>query len=283
MNKSQFRTMMLVLCLAALCAVIAGCQEEAASPKAKEVKATAEKAPAVAEKPAAIVKPAAEAKPAPAKAPEKPAPAPAPKPAEKPAAAVAGPTLGPFNLVKKWAEEQGFVANWLIVGPFPNPGEQPDNTGFGTDYLKNYGGEAAFTPTNGMEIKKADGSAVKWLPYNATGTDIIFFDIPHLKLEPQQEDILCYAACWLDADADKEVEVRVGSDDGYKLWINHQLISEQHVYRAMEIDQETHKVKLNKGKNLLLIKVDQDWGDFQFMLRVVDAEGKEVPGIKVWN
>ena len=85
MNKSQFRTMMLVLCIAALCAVIAGCQEEAASPKAKEVKAT----PA-AEKPAAAVKPAAEAKPA-------PAPAPAPKPVEKPAAAIAGPTLGPFN------------------------------------------------------------------------------------------------------------------------------------------------------------------------------------------
>jgi len=78
--------MMLVLCLAALCAVIAGCQEKAASPKAKEVKATAEKAP-----------------------PPKPPPPPPPPP--KPAAAVAGPTLGPFNLAKNWAEEQGFVVN----------------------------------------------------------------------------------------------------------------------------------------------------------------------------
>jgi hypothetical protein len=261
MNKSQFRTMMLVLCLAALCAVIAGCQEEAASPKAKEVKATAEK-------PATAVKPAAEAKPA---------------PAPKPAAAVAGPTLGPFNLAKNWAEEQGFVANWLICGTFPNPGDRPDNTGFGTDYLKNYGGEAAFVPTNGMEIKQDNGAAVKWLPYNTTGTDIIFGDVAHLKIESNQEKILVYCACWLDADADKEVEVRVGSDDGYKLWINHQLISEQHVYRAMEMDQETHKVKLNKGKNLLLIKVDQDTGEYQFMLRVVGADGKEAPGVKVWN
>jgi len=273
MNKSQFRTMMLVLCLAALCAVIAGCQEEAACPKAKEVKATAEKAPA----PAAAVKPA----PAPAPAPKPaPAPAPAPKPA---AAAVAGPTLGPFNLAKNWAEEQGFVANWLVCGTFPNPGDRPDNAGFNVDYLKNYGGEAAFTPTNGMEIKVDGGAAVKFLPYNTTGTDIIFGDVAHLKIESNQEKILVYCACWLDADADKEVEVRVGSDDGYKLWINHQLISEQHVYRAMEMDQETHKVKLNKGKNLLLIKVDQDTGEYQFMLRVVGADGKEAPGIKVWN
>ena len=270
MNKSQFRTMMLVLCLAALCAVIAGCQEEAASPKAKDVKATAEKAPAAAEKPAAP------------KAAEKPAPA--PKPVEKPAAAaVAGPTLGPFNLAKNWAEEQGFVANWLVCGTFPNPGDRPDNAGFNVDYLKNYGGEAAFVPTNGMEIKQDYGPAVKFLPYATTGTDIIFGDVAHLKIESNQEKILVYCACWLDADADKEVEVRVGSDDGYKLWINHQLISEQHVYRAMEMDQESHKVKLNKGKNLLLIKVDQDTGEYQFMLRVVGADGKEVPGVKVWN
>ncbi|MFA5251491.1 MAG: hypothetical protein WC454_02760 [Phycisphaerae bacterium] len=262
MNKSQFRAMMLVLCLAALCAVIAGCQEEAACPKAKDVKATAEKAPAA-------VKPVAEAK-----------PAPAPKPA---AAAVAGPTLGPFKLAKNWAEEQGFVANWLICGTFPNLGERPDNTGFGTDYLKNYGGEAAFTPANGMEIKIDGGSAVKFLPYATTGTDIIFGDVAHLKIESNQEKILVYCACWLDSDADKDVEIRVGSDDGYKLWINHQLVSEQHVYRAMEMDQETHKVKLNKGKNLLLIKVDQDTGEYQFMLRVVGADGKEAPGVTVWN
>jgi hypothetical protein len=265
MSKSQFRTMMLVLCVAALCAVIAGCQEEAASPKAKDVKATAEKAPA--------------AKPAPAPA-AKPAPAPAAKPA---AAAVAGPTLGPFKLAKNWAEEQGFVANWLICGTFPNPGERPDNTGFATDYLKNYGGEAAFTPTNGMEIKKDDGSAVKFLPYATTGTDIIFGDVANLKIEANQEKILVYCACWLDSDADKDVEVRVGSDDGYKLWINHQLISEQHVYRAMEMDQETHKVKLNKGQNLVLIKVDQDTGEYQFMLRVVGADGKAAPGVTVMN
>jgi hypothetical protein len=51
----------------------------------------------------------------------------------------------------------------------------------------------------------------------------------------------------------------------------------------MEMDQETYKVKLNKGKNLILLKVTQDWGDYQFTLRAVDADGKAVPGITVWN
>jgi hypothetical protein len=272
MNKSQFRTMMLVMCIAALCAVIAGCQEEAASPKAKEAKAAPAKAAEKSVAPKAAEKPA-------------PAPAPAPKQAEKPVAApaVAGSTLGPFKLAKNWAEEQGFVANWLICGPFPNPGERPDNKGFDTDYLKADGGEAAFTPTNGKEIKIDGGAAVKFQPYSTTGTDIIFGDVSFLKIEPTQEKILVYCACWLDSDADKNVEIRVGSDDGYKLWFNHELIATVHEYRAMEMDQETHKVKLNKGKNLILIKVDQDTGEYQFMLRVVGADGKEAPGVTVLN
>ncbi len=203
--------------------------------------------------------------------------------AEAKKAEAKGPTLGPYKLAMNWMDEPGFVDHWLVIGPFPNPGERPDNAGFNVDYLKNYGGEAAYVPTKGLEVKDANGNVFKWQQYEGTTTDISFFAIEGLGLEPQQEDILCYVACWLDSDADKEVELRVGSDDGYKLWLNHKLVGEQNVYRSMEMDQETYKVKLNKGMNLVLMKVTQDWGEYEFMFRVVNAEGKEVPGIKVWN
>ena len=134
-----------------------------------------------------------------------------------------------------------------------------------------------------MEIKKPDGTVVKWLPYSSVDTEIDFFAIDHLGLYYQQDDILAYCACWLECDEDKEVEIRVGSDDGYKLWLDHELIGEQHVYRCAAIDQEIYPVKLSKGWHLILIKVDQDYGDFKFMLRVVTPDGRKVPGIKVWN
>ena len=266
MSKSNVRILMWVLCLTALCAIIVGCEGQATCEKAKpEVKATSVQAKPAAEKPAAA-KPAAE------------------KPKEaKAAVAVKGPALGPYNFTANWMDEPGFITNWLIVGPFPNPGERPDNNGFNVDYLKSCGGESGCVPANGMEIKKDDGTVLKWTPYQSTATDISFFAVESLKLEPQQEDILVYCACWLDSDADKDVELRVGSDDGYKLWLNNKFVAEQNVYRAMEMDQETYKVKLNKGMNLVLIKVCQDWGEYGFMLRVVGADGKAVPGIKVWN
>ncbi len=277
MSKSQIRILISLLCLVAMGALIAGCEGQAAKTceKAKAEKATCEKEKPAAEKPAAEkAKPAAE-KPA-AEKPKEAAAAPAP-------AAGKAQTLGPYKFSANWMDEQGFVTHWLVVGPFPNPGERPDNKGFSIDYLKNYGGETGITPTNGMEIKKDDGTAVKWQQYASTYTEISFFAIEHLKLEYNAEDILCYCATWIESDADKDVEIRVGSDDGYKLWLNHKQVAEVHEYRSAEMDQETHKVKLNKGMNLVVIKVDQDWGEYQFMLRVVTPEGKEVTGLKVWN
>jgi hypothetical protein len=244
-----------ILCGAILCAAIAGCGKQAA----EEPKAAAEPAKAIKEQPK-------KAEPAVAKVEE-----------------TAGKGPGPYSLSKDWNEEPGFITNWLIAGPFPNPGDRPDNAGFNIDYLKNYGGEAAYVPANGKEIKTDDGSTVMWQQYKSEDALVNFFDVPFLKLEAGQEDILCYAACWIESDADRDAEIRVGSDDGYKLWLNNKEIGVVHEYRSAEMDQETYKVKLNKGRNLVMIKVDQDYGEFEFMLRVVNAEGKEMPGITIWN
>ena len=271
MSKSKTRTLISVLCIAVLLAITAGCVEKAAKePTAAPAKETKVAPPAAKE----AAKPA-EAKPAETK-----------PVAEKPKeAAPAPPTTGPgpHKFAANWMDEPGFITHWLIVGSFPNPGDRPDNAGFNIDYLKNYGGEAAYTPANGMEVKKDDGTTVKWQQYISESSEIDFFSVDFLKLEPSQEDLLVYCACWLDSDSDKDVELRLGSDDGYKLWVNHKEVGVAHEYRSMEMDQETYKVKLNKGKNLILLKVDQDYGEFEFMMRVTNAEGKEVPGITVWN
>jgi len=186
--------------------------------------------------------------------------------------------LGPYEL-----DEAGFITNWLVVGPFPNPGERPDNKGFDVDYLAGYGGEAKHVPVIGMEMAKDDGTSVKWAQYYAPYYRIDFFAIDHLGLDYEEEDILAYAVCWLECANDMKAEIRVGSDDGYKLWLDHKLIASEHVYRSAYTDQERYPVKLSKGVHIILIKVDQDYGSFEFMMRVVTPDGKKAPGVKVWN
>lgn len=226
MCKNEVHVCIAVLCLAAVCALVVGCE----APLAK-------------------------------------APAPSAK------------VLGPYEL-----DTEGFITNWLVVGPFPNPGERPDNEGFHVDYLENYGGEANHIPFDGMEIAKDDGTTVKWAQHESTyASRIDFFSVDHLNLGYMQDDILAYAACWLECEKDMQLEIRVGSDDGYKLWVDHKLIGEQHVYRAAYQDQETYPIKLSRGTHIILIKVDQDYGAFEFMLRVVTPDGQSPPGIKVWN
>jgi hypothetical protein len=188
---------------------------------------------------------------------------------------------GPFSL-----DSDGFILNWLMLGPFPNPGDRPDNKGYFIDYLKDFGGEVEHTPSLKMEIPGGATNLeqkVKWQAYTSQAPNINFFDVPHLKLTDQQDDVLVYAACWVEAEKDVDVEVRVGSDDAYKLWIDHKKIAEVHEYRAAEQDQEKYPMKLTAGKHLILIKVDQDYGGFEFLLRIVTSEGKKAAGIKVWN
>jgi len=187
--------------------------------------------------------------------------------------------LGPYEL-----NTDGFITNWLVVGPFPNPGDRPDNKGFNVDYLKNYGGEEKHVPFKGMEIGRDDGTTVKWIPYEAKyGSKIDFFEVAHLGLGYNAEDVLAYAACWLECGEDMQVELKVGSDDGYKLWVDHNLLGLQHVYRSAYQDQETYPLKLSKGTHIILIKVDQDYGAFEFMLRLATVSGERPPAIQVWN
>jgi hypothetical protein len=203
-----------------------------------------------------------------------------------PAAPAAAPDVklsGPYQL-----DSDGYILNWLIVGPFPNPGQRPENKGFFIDYLKDGGGEEKYTPASGMEIKGGGLDdkkpvAVKWQPYASSESKIDFFSVPHMKLEAQQDCILTYSACWIESEKDQDVEVKVGSDDAYKLWIDHKHINDVHEYRAAEPDQETYKLHLAAGKKtLILIKVDQDTGGFEFYLRIAKGD-KKAPGIKVWN
>ena len=192
--------------------------------------------------------------------------------------APAAKKLGPHEL-----DSEGFITNWLIVGPFPNPGERPNNKGFHVDYLSKYGGEIKYVPADRRAIAVDAETTVKWGRYASDDSAIRFMDVTHLDLDWECEDVLTYSACWIECDKDADVQIRVGSDDGYKLWIDHKLVGTQHVYRAPEVDQETYPMKLSKGMHLILIKVDQDYGSFEFMLRVVTPEGKKAPGVKVWN
>ena len=59
----------------------------------------------------------------------------------------------------------------------------------------------------------------------------------------------------IQSEAAGELEISLGSDDSFKLWLNQQLIAEKKVIRGVAPNQDKVRVRLIRGKNKLLFKV----------------------------
>lgn len=176
-------------------------------------------------------------------------------------------TLGPFDL-----DERGFVRNWLVLGSFASPGGR---AGREHDCI---GGEANHVPRSGLEVQ-----GKTWTAFQTKGHNLAMPNVPHLNMRPGAPNLIVYAACWLEVESDQDAEIRIGSDDGCKLWMNHQDFSKRLPAGGAKIDQVITPLKLTRGRHLLLAKVDQQSGPFEWMLRVVTPKGERAPGVRVWN
>ncbi|HYE99059.1 MAG TPA: hypothetical protein VEJ18_09115, partial [Planctomycetota bacterium] len=153
--------------------------------------------------------------------------------------------------------------------------------GLSKDYI---GGEAEHVPSPGGEVEAAAGQKVSWQAYDAPAKRVNFFHVPELGFQGKMApNVACYAACWVEATEDVEVVVRLGSDDGYRLWLDHQELGASTQLRPFQWDSNLHKVKLTKGRHLLMLKVFSNTMGFEFALRLT-TPNLEVPrGIRVWN
>ena len=108
---------------------------------------------------------------------------------------------------------------------------------------------------------------MKWQKYTLDKRG--FLDFRH-TLTPNRR-VVAYASGYLYSDKEKTAVLKIGSDDGMKIWLNHQLVFNRHIHRGAHLDQERVVVKLKKGMNPCLVKVDQGLWAWGFYLQV-DSE-----------
>ncbi len=173
-------------------------------------------------------------------------------------------------------QEGIFIRDWLVCGTFPNPMKEGvveyrhDETtlGFYIDYLANARGESNITPEEGMTIDPGDGIVRVWKKYSSPEDYINFNNI----FEDNQGGKVAYAFCYLKSDADKDVILAVGSNDGIRIWLNGERVWDNHCPRGAVPDDDCFEVSLKAGLNPLLIKVDQGFGNWGFYARVVNKD-----------
>jgi hypothetical protein len=79
-------------------------------------------------------------------------------------------------------------------------------------------------------------------------------------------------------------ELRLGTPNAWKLWVNGELVFEREEYhRSTRMDQFRIPVSLRAGDNTIMLKVcqneqEQDWAqDYTYQLRVCDSGGVAIP------
>ena len=91
---------------------------------------------------------------------------------------------------------------------------------------------------------------------------------------------LAYAYTTFHSDLEGPAHLRIGSDDGIRVWLNDQLVHSLDAARAAVPDDDVVSVRLRAGVNTLLVKnADRNLG-WGFYLRITDLQGNPLRTIR---
>jgi hypothetical protein len=169
----------------------------------------------------------------------------------------------------------GFLQDWLILAPIALKKGETGAVGVDREQLP---GEAQLRPYEGQE-EPAAGPGLVWKRYRANGAVIDFNGF----LGRQTQRSVAYAVCYVQSDADRAgLELRVGSDDQAKVYLNGTEVHKSLRPRPLALDQDAvGRISLRRGPNVVVFKVVNEQLDWQGCLRFVDPQGQPVPGLRV--
>lgn len=156
-------------------------------------------------------------------------------------------------------------AEWLVLGPFDNPaGSEPfeNCVGYDTDFLLEIGGEAGARPVQGDRVAGRTWRLVR----AADGT------IDFESVFPNRDYSVAYAYLRFESEREQRAALRIGSDDGVKVWLNGTLVWANHAHRSLLPGQDAVRIDLQEGANRLLVKVDDGYGEWAFSARLRSLE-----------
>ena len=162
----------------------------------------------------------------------------------------------------------GPVREWQIIGPFPSPAPF---TGHAT----------VFQPESGVDLQaEYDGMdrKVMWQHYQVPEGGL---GIDFKTLFTPTENVTAYAACWVESDAERQVQARFSTNDAGKLWIGGQLLQDFDRESWSILDRDILPVTLPKGRTQILAKVTNGIGAWSLVLRFTDEAGNPIPELRV--
>lgn len=154
------------------------------------------------------------------------------------------------------------MTRWKLIGPVP--WDESD------DIDRAFIGEPDIDTAESCEVA---GKIIKWQDYITEDPD---GKIDLTKVYGSLANVAVYAYAEVTLPKDRNLMLKVGSNDGFKCFLNGKEVGRFDGGRAYAPDQDELKVNGKKGVNKILLKITQMGAAWAFSARLTDLENAPI-------
>ncbi len=156
--------------------------------------------------------------------------------------------------------QNGYVSKWWVAGPFSDDSQQSDKN--------------IYFPEKGIDFtqnKIIGDESAHWQRIQPISVHGI---VPFANMFGKRNAV-AYAYTEITLSESEEFVFKIGSNDGVVCWVNKKIMhSNIEVGRPLKLDEDVFVVKLEKGKNTILLKVPNVGGNWETCLRINNSYDK---------
>jgi len=179
--------------------------------------------------------------------------------------------LKPLGVEVDLAQHFGFIQNWYLAAPF-------DNT-------RKIGFKEVYPPEKGIDLKAGyEGKAKAKASWVAEVTRDPEGKMDLNKVLGKQMGVVGYACALIDSPVEQPVQVRVGTFNALKIYLNgKEIFAREEYHHGMPFDGNIGTGTLRAGRNEVLLKVCQNeqtenWArSWIFQARLTNLTGAAIP------
>ncbi|MCK4749319.1 MAG: hypothetical protein KAT15_19835, partial [Bacteroidales bacterium] len=171
------------------------------------------------------------------------------------------------DLLEMVKQNTGFVKNWMVIGSFDTEAKGYSPTVVPPGFDKEYPPEKEIKFTKTYSGMNGD---VQWKKAITSENGLLDFNTAYSP----NKGAIAYAYAEIESPDNRKTLITLGSDDGAKVWINKELVYSKHIWRGAVPDDEFIDVQLKKGKNTILVKIENRGAGWEMIVRLVDPEGE---------
>lgn len=158
--------------------------------------------------------------------------------------------------LRKLERYEGRIGTWMLAGPYAQ-----DDAGAQELF------DIAFAP-------EQEGQEADWKQISANSDGVV-----HLDSLLGGNERVAYLRATIVSPEEQDARLEIGSDDGFRAWLNGEVVAETNTTRAFSMPQDQADIHLQEGENSILLKITQGGGQWAACARIVGRDGRPLDGL----